>query len=108
MIDLGKITGFDWNQGNIDKSYKKHGVTPNEAEEVFLDENIGNFSPSRGANPLTPPYIKGEDGTLFMFILPYIKGDVVPLGIPSPCIKCDIVSPLRVRGVRGTYYPLFI
>ena len=40
MVDLGKIIRFDWNQGNIDKSYKKHGITPNEAEDVFLDINI--------------------------------------------------------------------
>ena len=40
MIDLKKIIGFEWDQGNIDKSYIKHGITPNEAEEVFLDEDI--------------------------------------------------------------------
>jgi len=40
MIDLKKITGFEWDQGNVDKSYLKHGITPNEAEEVFLDEDI--------------------------------------------------------------------
>lgn len=40
MIDLKKIIGFEWDKGNIDKSYQKHGTTPNEAEEVFLDEDI--------------------------------------------------------------------
>ena len=40
MVDLGKITEFEWDEGNIDKSYKKHGITPNEAEELFLDENV--------------------------------------------------------------------
>lgn len=40
MLDLSKVTGFDWDKGNIDKSFVKHGVTPNEAEEVFLDEKI--------------------------------------------------------------------
>ena len=40
MLDLRKIKGFEWDEGNIDKSYKKHGITPNEAEEVFLDEDI--------------------------------------------------------------------
>ena len=40
VIDLSKITGFEWDKGNIDKSYQKHGITPNEAEEVFLDEDI--------------------------------------------------------------------
>lgn len=40
MVDLTKIVGFEWDEWNIDKSYKKHGITPNEAEEVFLDEDI--------------------------------------------------------------------
>jgi len=40
MVDLRKIKGFEWDEGNIDKSYKKHGITPNEAEEVFLDEHV--------------------------------------------------------------------
>ena len=40
VINLSKITGFEWDQGNIDKSYHKHGVTPKEAEESFLDENV--------------------------------------------------------------------
>ena len=31
---------FEWDEGNIDKNYKKHGVTPNETEEVFLDEQV--------------------------------------------------------------------
>ncbi len=40
MIDLRKIKGFEWDKGNLDKSFEKHEITPNEAEEVFLDENI--------------------------------------------------------------------
>ncbi|MBI2600499.1 BrnT family toxin [Candidatus Daviesbacteria bacterium] len=39
MLDLSKITGFEWDKGNFDKSYQKHGITPNEAEEVFLDQD---------------------------------------------------------------------
>lgn len=40
MLDLSKIKGFEWDQGNIGKSYRKHGVTPNEAEEVFADKDL--------------------------------------------------------------------
>ena len=40
MIDLRKITRFEWDEGNIDKSYEKHGITPNEAEEVFIDPEL--------------------------------------------------------------------
>ncbi len=29
---------FEWDKGNLDKSRRKHGVTPEEAESVFTDE----------------------------------------------------------------------
>ncbi len=29
---------FEWDRGNLDKSHRKHGVTPNEAEYVFVDK----------------------------------------------------------------------
>ncbi len=31
---------FEWDQGNIHKSYKKHGIAPNEAEQIFVDEYV--------------------------------------------------------------------
>lgn len=40
MLDLSKIVGFEWDKGNIEKSYKKHSISPSEAEEIFLDEDI--------------------------------------------------------------------
>lgn len=41
MIDLRNVKGFQWDKGNVDKSYQKHGITPNETEEVFLDKDLG-------------------------------------------------------------------
>jgi uncharacterized protein len=40
MIDFGNIVGFEWDDGNIHKSADKHGVTPREAEQVFLDPQL--------------------------------------------------------------------
>ncbi len=34
MIDLAKINGFDWYEGNARKN-EKHGVSMAEAEQVF-------------------------------------------------------------------------
>jgi uncharacterized DUF497 family protein len=36
MIDLKRIAGFDWDDGNSRKSADKHGVSQSEAEQVFL------------------------------------------------------------------------
>ncbi len=31
---------FEWDKGNIDKNFKKHGVANQEAEEVFSNEPL--------------------------------------------------------------------
>ena len=36
MIDLTKITGFDWDDGNARKN-NKHGVSTAESEQVFFN-----------------------------------------------------------------------
>jgi uncharacterized DUF497 family protein len=36
MLDLLKITGFDWGQGNARKN-EKHGVSMAEAEQMFFN-----------------------------------------------------------------------
>ena len=38
MVDLSRLTGFNWDKGNQDKNYHKHGVRAAEAEEAFLDK----------------------------------------------------------------------
>jgi len=37
MLDLRAITGFEWDDGNWEKSRIKHGVSIREAEELFLN-----------------------------------------------------------------------
>lgn len=39
MIDLTKITDFDWDKGNIRKN-EKHGVSTAESEQVFFNEPL--------------------------------------------------------------------
>lgn len=36
MLDLSKVTGFDWDSGNARKN-EKHGVSVAEAEQVFFN-----------------------------------------------------------------------
>lgn len=37
MIDLNKISGFDWDEGNRDKNWIFHRVSTSECEEVFFN-----------------------------------------------------------------------
>ncbi len=40
MIDLERITGFQWDLGNARKSVEKHDVSQSEAEQVFFGEPL--------------------------------------------------------------------
>ena len=40
MINLNKIIGFNWDDGNTRKSQEKHNVNPAEAEQVFFNEPL--------------------------------------------------------------------
>jgi uncharacterized DUF497 family protein len=35
MVDFSAVEGFDWDEGNVNKSLDKHRVAPAEAEQVF-------------------------------------------------------------------------
>ena len=37
MGKLDNIAGFEWDAGNIDKNWNKHGVSNAECEEVFFN-----------------------------------------------------------------------
>jgi uncharacterized protein len=37
---LGSCTGFDWDEANAQKNWELHGVTPEEAEDVFYNDPI--------------------------------------------------------------------
>ena len=39
MLNLNKITGFDWDEGNSRKSEEKHSVSQAEAEQVFFQRS---------------------------------------------------------------------
>jgi uncharacterized protein len=40
VIDLSRIEGFEWDEGNSFKSAVKHGVSQIEAEQVFFNEPL--------------------------------------------------------------------
>ncbi len=39
MKFLNNVTGFEWDDGNQNKNFIKHGVSKYESEEVFFSDN---------------------------------------------------------------------
>ena len=40
MLDLSRIEGFNWDEGNSRKSAEKHGVSQAEAEQIFFNDPL--------------------------------------------------------------------
>lgn len=40
MDPLDRCTGFDWDEGNVEKNWELHGVIAAEAEDVFFQEPL--------------------------------------------------------------------
>ena len=40
MIGFHKLTGFQWDNGNVEKNWLKHGVTNAESEQVFFNDPL--------------------------------------------------------------------
>jgi uncharacterized DUF497 family protein len=37
MLDVDRVEGFDWDEGNINKNWIKHRVSSSECEELFFN-----------------------------------------------------------------------
>ena len=40
MLDLARIEGFDWDEGNARKSVEKHDVSQGDAEQIFFNDPL--------------------------------------------------------------------
>ncbi|VVA44266.1 conserved hypothetical protein [Candidatus Roizmanbacteria bacterium] len=45
IVDLSniKLSSFDWDKGNLNKNWKKHLITNEEAEQIFFNEPLKVF-----------------------------------------------------------------
>lgn len=50
MMSLDKVLGFDWDEGNVRKSQKKHSVSQAEAEQVFFNDPLLLLSDEKHSN----------------------------------------------------------
>jgi uncharacterized protein len=52
MKILPQPIAFQWDRGNIDKNFEKHGVAAQEAEEIFLNEPFIVADDMKHSSPL--------------------------------------------------------
>lgn len=77
QIKAGEVE-FEWDEGNLDKNRRKHGVTPEEAESVFVDENAFVFPDVRHSEKEERLVILGKlDQERSLFVIFTVRGDKI-------------------------------
>jgi uncharacterized protein len=59
---LGTCAGFDWDEANAQKNWDLHGVTPEEAEDVFFNDPILIRGDMRHSRHEKRYYALGQNG----------------------------------------------
>lgn len=39
-FDLSQCSGFEWDEGNAEKNWRKHHVSPSESEQIFFNQPL--------------------------------------------------------------------
>ena len=74
---IDKVTGFEWDEGNIDKNWIKHKVSNSECEEIFFYQPlIGEDSKHSGTEKRYAAYGKTVNGRLLTVIFTIRKDKI--------------------------------
>lgn len=79
MIDLNRIDGFDWDDGNREKNWRKHHVATGECEEVFFNLPLLLQQASPARSQAEPRYyaLGQTDAGRNLFIVFTVRNDKV-------------------------------
>ena len=61
MLDLSQFTGFDWDEANDTKNWKRHKVTKEDCEQVFFNEPLLLFYDESHSESEPRYYVLGRD-----------------------------------------------
>ncbi len=71
-------SAFDWDDGNLDKSCRKHGVTPEETESIFVDKEAYVFPDVRHSEKENRFVILGKsDQNRNLFVIFTVRDDKI-------------------------------
>ena len=69
FVSMPEFEGFDWDDGNVEKNWRSHRVTPSEVEQVFFNRPLLVADDVKHSEKEKRYYIFGQtDEGRFLFI----------------------------------------
>ena len=76
--DLAKCRGFQWDEGNAEKSWIKHHVSRGETEQVFFNRPLVVVAGEQRAESTPRYYALGQtDASRLLFIVLTIRDELI-------------------------------
>ena len=73
---LEKCIGFQWDKGNIEKNWIKHGVNPSECEQIFFTLPLVSYEDIKHSEKENRYYSLGRtDADRFLFVVFTVRKD---------------------------------
>jgi uncharacterized DUF497 family protein len=75
---INQCTGFQWDDGNSDKNWQKHGVLPMECEQIFFNEPLLLLDDTKHSAIEHRYYALGRTNTLrLLFVVFTLRGSLI-------------------------------
>jgi hypothetical protein len=77
-MSLPEFKGFDWGEGNVNKNWESHRVSPHEAEQVFFNRPLIVADDGKHSGAERRYFVLGQtDGDRPLFIAFTLRGDLI-------------------------------
>jgi hypothetical protein len=77
-VSLPEFKSFDWDEGNVDKNWESHRVSPREAEQVFFNRPLLVADDMKHSGSERRYFVLGQtDDDRPLFIAFTLRGDLI-------------------------------
>ena len=77
-VSLPEFKGFDWDEGNVNKNWESHKVSPHEAEQVFFNHPLIVADDVKHSGTERRYFVLGQtDDDRALFVAFTLRGDLI-------------------------------
>ena len=78
LVSLPEFKGFDWDEGNVEKNWESHKVSPQEAEQVFFNRPLIVADDVKHSETERRYFVLGQtDDNRALFVALTLRGDLI-------------------------------
>lgn len=77
-VSLPEFKGFDWDEGNVNKNWESHRVSPHEVEQLFFNRPLIVADDVKHSNTERRYFVLGQtDDDRPLFVAFTLRGDLI-------------------------------